>query len=42
MRNGYNIFVDKPEGKRPFGASRHTEKDDITLDLWANGREIVD
>jgi hypothetical protein len=37
MRNSYNIFVGKPEGKRPLGRPRCTWADDIRMDL----RQIV-
>jgi hypothetical protein len=29
MRNAYNIFVGKPEGKRPLGRPRHRWEDNI-------------
>jgi hypothetical protein len=33
MRNGYNILIGKPEGKRPFGRPRCRRENNIRLDL---------
>jgi hypothetical protein len=41
MRNEYNMFVGKPEGKRPHGRSRHRWESDITMDLRELEWEIV-
>jgi hypothetical protein len=32
-RNAYRILVEKPEGKRPQGSSRHKWVDNIKMDL---------
>jgi hypothetical protein len=44
MRNAYNIWVEKPEGKRPLGRSRR-RWEDILMDLreigWENVNWIV-
>jgi hypothetical protein len=32
-RNGYRIFVGKPEGKRPLGRTRRRWVDNIDMDL---------
>jgi hypothetical protein len=37
MRNAYNIFIGKPEGKRRFGRRKRRLEDDIKMNL----REIV-
>jgi hypothetical protein len=33
IRNAYNIFVGKPEGKRPLGRHRCRWEDNIRIDL---------
>jgi hypothetical protein len=33
VRNGYNIMVRKPEGRRPVGRPRRRWEDNIKLDL---------
>jgi hypothetical protein len=33
MINSYNIFIGKPEGKRPLRRPRHRLKDNIRIDL---------
>jgi hypothetical protein len=40
--NTYNILVEKPEGKRPFGRHRHRWEDDIRMDLREIGWECGD
>jgi hypothetical protein len=42
MRNAYNIFFGKPEGKRPLGRSRSRLEDNIRMDLRDIGWEDVD
>jgi hypothetical protein len=42
MRNVYNIFTEKPEGKRPIGRERHRWEDNIRMDLREIGWEGVD
>jgi hypothetical protein len=42
MRNAYRILVGKPEGKRPFGRSRHRCEDNIRKDLKEIGWEGVE
>jgi hypothetical protein len=42
MRNGYKIFVEKPEGKRPRGRSEGRWKDNIRMDLRDGVWEVVD
>jgi hypothetical protein len=32
-KNSYKILVGKPEGKRPFGRTRHIKEDTIKMDL---------
>jgi hypothetical protein len=32
-RNGYRLFVGKPEGKRPLGRPRHRWVDNIKMEL---------
>jgi len=41
MRNSYNIFVGKYEGKRLLGRPRHGWKD-IRIDIRKIKREVVD
>jgi hypothetical protein len=41
MRNGYNILVRKPEGKRPLGRPRH-RWDNFNMDLKEMGWEDVE
>jgi hypothetical protein len=33
MRNGHNIFVRKPEGKRPLGSRKLRWEDNIRIDV---------
>jgi len=40
--NAHSILVGKPEGKRPFGSSRHRWEDNIRMDLRETGCEGVD
>jgi hypothetical protein len=40
MRNTYNIFVRKHEGKRSFGRLGQRQKDNIRMDLREIGWEI--
>jgi hypothetical protein len=40
-RYSYNIFVGKPEGKRPIGRSRRRWEDNIRMDLKKVGLEGV-
>jgi hypothetical protein len=42
MKNGYKVLVGKPEGKIPFGRSRHRWEDNIRMDLGETGWEDVD
>jgi hypothetical protein len=37
VKNAYNIFVEKCEGKRPLGKPRHKWKDSIKVDLKETG-----
>jgi hypothetical protein len=32
-RNGYMLFVERPEGKKPLGKSTHRCKDNIKMDF---------
>jgi hypothetical protein len=41
-RNAYEIFVGKPEGKRPLGRPRRRWEDNIRMDLRVIGWEGVD
>jgi hypothetical protein len=36
-RNKYKIFVEKPEGKKPFGKPRRRWEDNIKSDLTERG-----
>jgi hypothetical protein len=42
MRNAYNIFAGKPEGKRSLGRHRCECEDNIRMDLKEIGWEGVD
>jgi hypothetical protein len=42
MRKICNIFVGKPEGKRPLGRNRRRWEDNIRMDLREIGWESVD
>jgi hypothetical protein len=42
MRNVYNIFVGKCEGKRPLGGCGHRWEDNITMDHRKVAWEAVD
>jgi len=33
-RNAYNIFIGKPEGKKPLGRPRCRWEGNIRIDLW--------
>jgi hypothetical protein len=37
MRNVYKILVEKPKGRRPPGRPRHTEEDNIKMNLRKTG-----
>jgi hypothetical protein len=41
-RNGYRLFVGKPEGKRPLGRPRRRWVDNIRMDLGEVGLGDVD
>jgi hypothetical protein len=41
-RNAYNIFLGKPEGKRPLGRPRRRWVDNIKMDLREIGWDDVD
>jgi hypothetical protein len=36
-RNVYTVLVEKPEGKRPLGRSRHKWEDGLKMDLRETG-----
>jgi hypothetical protein len=40
MRNAYNTFVGKPEGKRPLGRRRQRWEDNIKRDLSEMGGKV--
>jgi hypothetical protein len=42
MRKVYNIFVGKPEGKRPLVRPRHKWEDNIRMNPWEIRWEGVD
>jgi hypothetical protein len=42
MRNGCNMLVGKPEGKRPLVSPRRRWEDNIRIDLREIGRKVVD
>jgi len=42
MRNAYNVFVEKSEGKRQLGRPRHRWEDNIRMDLREIGWERMD
>jgi hypothetical protein len=42
MRNEYNIFVRRPEKKRPLGRPRHRWEDDTVMELGEIGWVGVD
>jgi len=42
VRNAYNILIGKPEGKRPFGRTRHRWEDNIRMYIRELGRKNVD
>jgi len=42
LRTGYNILVEKPEGKRPLGRPRFRWEDNIRIDLREIGWYGVD
>jgi len=37
MRNGYKIFIRKPEGKRLLGRPGSRWEDNVRMDLWVTG-----
>jgi hypothetical protein len=37
MKNAYEILVEKPQGRRPFGRSRRRWKDNIKMKLGFEG-----
>jgi hypothetical protein len=44
MRNGYNILIGKPEGKRPVGRCRRRWEDNIRMYLrviWWEGVDSI-
>jgi hypothetical protein len=42
MRGTYNIFVERPEGRRPLGRPRRRWEDNIKIDLREIGFGDVD
>jgi hypothetical protein len=42
VRGGYNIFVGRPEGRRPLGRPRDRWEDNIKMDLREIGFGAVD
>jgi hypothetical protein len=42
MHNVYKLLVGKPEGKRPLGRPRHRWMDNIKMDLFEIGLNVVD
>jgi hypothetical protein len=42
VRGAYNIFVGKPEGRRPLGRPRRRWEDNIKMDLRETGFGDVD
>jgi hypothetical protein len=42
MNNAYSILVTNAEGERPLGRPKHRWEDNIRMDLWEIGREVVD
>jgi hypothetical protein len=42
MKNSYKIVVGKPEGKRQLVRPRHRWDDNIRIDIWKIGWEVVD
>jgi hypothetical protein len=42
VRGAYNIFVGRPEGRRPLGRPRHRWEDNIKMDLREIGFGDVD
>jgi hypothetical protein len=40
MRNAFNIFVEKSEGKKPLGRSRRRWEDNVRMDLREIGWEV--
>jgi hypothetical protein len=41
-RNVYRLLVGKPEGKRPLGRPRRRWMDNIKMDLFERGLNVVD
>jgi len=42
IRKAHNIFIEKPEGKRPLGRPRHRWEDNIGMDFKDIQWEDVD
>jgi hypothetical protein len=42
VRGAYNIFVGRPEGRRPLGRPRRRWEDNIKMDPWEIGFGDVD
>jgi len=42
MRNKYNNFVGKPEGKSPLGRPRHRQEGNIRMNLGEIRWEVVE
>jgi hypothetical protein len=42
MINAYKILAGEPEGKRLLGRLRHRWDDNIRLDVWEIGWDVVD
>jgi hypothetical protein len=40
-RNAYGILVEKPEGKRPLGRSKHRWEDNIRMDFREIGWGVM-
>jgi hypothetical protein len=40
--NSHEVFVGKPEGKKPLGRPRHRCEDNVKTDLKDIGCEVVD
>jgi hypothetical protein len=38
-RNAFRILVEKPEGKKPLGRTRHKWEDNIKIDLRCGGMD---
>jgi hypothetical protein len=42
VRGAYNIFVGRPEGRRPLDRPRHRWDDNMMMDVWEIGFGDVD